>query len=369
MGHIRRLGKQKYVITVECGVDPATGKRSRKTKTIKGTKEQAKIVMGKMLEKEKSELMADTNITLKNYLREWIDNHQNNISDVTTKDYRSIIENHLIPSLGELKLKDIKPTHIIKYQNEKLENGRLNGSGGLSKRSVQAHHRLLSLALKHAVNPFNYITSNPCKPVQAPSPSKNKVKPFTRKEANHILNSLDDILLYTIFHLALHTGMRRSEITGLKWKDLNLPQKLLEVRRSGRIFEGEFIYKKLKNDSSRRQIALTSSSLEVLKKFKKKKGAFSHKEQALFLTPEGHPVRPDYLTMKFKKICKSLNINGKRFHDLRHTHATWLLEEGVNPKVVQKRLGHARVETTLNIYSHVSLNEQRKAAEKFEAKT
>lgn len=366
MGNIQKIDTKKYRIRVEAGIDPSTGNRKRLSKTIYGTKQQAMKVLAKMEKNKNTDYHKGNELKLKDYLNKWIKNYSSNIAQSTTKDYISIIENHLIPSLGELKLNEINYGHIIEYQNQKLKNGNLKTGKGLSNRSVQAHHRLLSLALKQAVNLYELIEKNPCDPVQAPTPNKNSGKSLSREDASLILNSIEDILLYTIFFVALYTGMRRSEITGLKWKDINFNNKTISVRRSGGIINGEFSYKKLKNDSSRRQVAMSNSLIKELKKFKAKRGAFAAKESAVFLTPDGKPVKPDYLTSKFKSIFKQLEMPEYKFHDLRHTHATWLLEEGINPKIVQKRLGHSRIETTLDIYSHVSLNEQRKAAEKFD---
>ena len=365
MGHIQRIEKNKYKILIEAGVDPSTGKRKRISKTITGTKEQAQILLAKMLNSDFN-YSQGKEIKLKDYLSDWVDNYSINISERTANGYRAIIRNHLIPALGALKLSEIKPAHIIQYQQQKLENGCLNKKGGLSKRTVQSHHRLLSLALKQAVSPYGLIDSNPCSPVKAPSPKTKMANHFSREEANIILNSIDDILLYTIFYLALFTGMRRGEIVGLKWEDINFNNKLIEVRRSANFKNKKFNYKDLKTESSRRQIAISDKLIDVLKKYKKERASFSKDKQAVFLTPEGKIVRPDYLTRKFKKIFIKLGMPNKRFHDIRHTHATWLLEEGINSKIVQKRLGHARVETTLNIYSHITLDEQRKAAEKFD---
>ena len=106
--------------------------------------------------------------------------------------------------------------------------------------------------------------------------------------------------------------------------------------------------------------------MEKSQKYKRKNAAFSGSDDSKFITPEDYPLRPDYLTMKFKDICRKLGMGEYKMHDLRYTHATWLLEAGVNPKVMQERLAHVRVETTLNIYSHVSVKEQRKAIEKLQ---
>ena len=360
MSHITRVGTKKYRIFIEAGVDPSTGKRQRFSKTVIGSKKDAQKIMVELVDKKSS--ISFDHIKLKGYLLYWYDDYKDNISEVTARDYHGIIKNHLIPTLGELKLRDIKSIHILNYQKEKLKNGRIRGSGGLSKRTVQSHHRLLSLALKHAISPYGLISNNPCKHVKAPSPS-HKARPFTHEETDKILDAIDGILLHTLVHLALYTGMRRSELTGLKWKDIKFQHKLIDVKRSGRVINGRFKYSDLKNESSSRQIIISEKTLNFLKNFKKERAALVNENQPVFLTPRGTPLRPDYITRKFKKICLSLEIQDHSFHDLRHTHATWLLEAGVNPKIVQERLGHSRIETTLNVYSHVSINEQRKAVE------
>lgn len=366
MGHIKRVGNKKYKITIEAGIDPATGKRQRRSKTVNCTKEQAQRIMIKMVDSD-DDYSRGHNVSLKEYLYKWIDDYENNISEITATNYRSIIKHHLVPALGKLKLADIKPAHILKYQTEKLDHGRLQGEGGLSKRSVQAHHRLLNLALKQAISPYRLIKSNPCAPINAPSPDKPKVYTLTKEDAQIVLDAIDNSLFYTLIYTALFTGVRRSELLGLKWKDINLKQKIMEIKRGAKELKGGGITdKKLKNDSSMRQIAMSESLTNVLKDHKKERAQITSKDTHVFLTPSGTRVRPNYLTKKFIDLARTCGYHNTRLHDLRHTHATWLLEEGVNPKIVQERLGHASIETTLNIYSHVSMKEQRKAADKLE---
>lgn len=361
MAHIIKRGPKHYEIRIEAGRDPKTGERKRIYKNFRGTKKEAEQYMAELL--KQGENFKKGNIKLAKYLNVWLDNYKSNISDSTAKDYKSIIDNHLIPYFGGINLNDLKPIHIDNYQRKKLENGRLNGSGGLSGRTVQAHHRLLSLALKDAVRKYDILDKNPCKAIKAPA-AKSRNNALNKDEVNKILNNCEGILLYTLFYFATYTGLRRSEITGLQWQDMNWNKQILNVQRAGRVVEGEFKYQPAKTDKSNRQVMLDKETIKVVKNYKKERAALLDGDDPVFITPEGYAVRPDYITKKFKQICKELNMGDYRFHDLRHTHATWMLEAGVNPKVVQERLGHSRIETTLNIYSHVSINEQEKAVQK-----
>ena len=141
------------------GGDSKTGRRQRKNKTVRGTKKKAQKVMLEMVKKfENGKFIEPEDISVQEYLKKWLKEYaKNNVSDRTFIDYESITKNHLLPFLGKLKLSEIQERHIIKYQNSKLKNGRLDGTGRLSKRSVQYHHRILSQALKHAVYPYRLI--------------------------------------------------------------------------------------------------------------------------------------------------------------------------------------------------------------------
>ncbi|SDL87003.1 site-specific integrase [Halarsenatibacter silvermanii] len=365
MAHLIKRGPKKWQVRIESGRDPETGKRKRIYRTVNGTKKEAEKVMAEMI---KGGYQEGGNVKLKKYLVDWFEDYRSNVKHNTARLYKGIIYNHLIPSLGELRLNEIKPMHILEYQNQKLSKGSIGDSGGLSNRTVESHHRLLSMALKHAVSPYGLIESNPCQSIKAPTPSSD-TNPLSRAEVEKFLESIEGEMLYTAYYLLLNTGMRRSEFTGLKCKDISFERQIIEVERTGQMVGGEFKYQGLKNKSSRRQIALADETAKILKKYKKKNAAFAGGEDPIFITPDGLALRPDYLTQKFKSICRDLNMGEYKLHDLRHTHATWLLEAGINPKVVQERLGHARVETTLNIYSHVSINEQKKAVQKLHNQT
>lgn len=368
MASLYHRGPKKWRISIELGKDPKTGKRRRKFKTVNGTKKEAQKVMLEMVQKyEKGNFNEAENITVEEYLKKWLYEYKkNDLSKTTFIDYKNIIGNHLAPYLGNLKLKDIEERHIIKYQNDKLQNGRIDGNGGLSKRSVQYHHRVLSQALKHAVFPYKLIENNPCRSINAPSPKNTEVFPLSQNQANKLLDSLKNNLnFYTLIYVALYTGLRRGELLALRWKDIDLDNKRLSVRRSVVEISGEgLIYKEPKNENSKRAVDFDEDVANILNYYRKRQFKYYKNDAIVFLHKDGSVIRPDYVTKKYKKEAKKLGLNKTRFHDLRHTHASWLLQLGENPKVVQERLGHHDVSITLDIYSHVIPSMQKDAVKK-----
>lgn len=370
MGHLKRKGRKKYEICIEVGRNPRTGKRQRKYKTVNNvTKQEAQKIMHEMMQKYNSNqgFIDPDKITVGQYLEEWLVEYaKNNVSQKTFVSYKAIINNHLIPYLGKLKIGNLYSRHIIKYQNEKLENGRLDGNGGLSKRTVQYHHRVLSQALKHAVHTYHILDSNPCDAVKAPNPEQPEIHPLTKKEAKQLLKRIKgDLTFFTLVHTALYTGLRRGELFALRWKDIDLDNKVMHVKQAVSEVAGEeLIYKEPKTDSSKRRVDFDQDVAANLKYFLKKQFKYYGQDELVFLNRNGNKIRLDYITKRFKKEVRKLGLENTRFHDLRHTHATWLLKANVNPKIVQERLGHKKISTTLDRYSHVIPSMQKEAVEK-----
>lgn len=142
--------------------------------------------MHEMIQKYKENLgfINPDKITANQYLNEWLKEYaENNVSENTFYTYNLIVKKHLNPYLSRLKLSELQPWHIIKYQNDKLDHGKISNTEGLSKRSVQHHHRVLSQALKHVVHTYKILDNNPCNSVTAPSPDKPNIYPLTKQDA------------------------------------------------------------------------------------------------------------------------------------------------------------------------------------------
>jgi len=179
---------------------------------------------------------------------------------------------------------------------------------------------------------------------------------------------------YSLFYLALYTGMRRSEFLALRWSDLDLERGAVTVNRRVYMRKGNIDYREPKSDQGRRQIPLPASAKDVMVQHKadtvERLETFNAKwndDALLFTNGLGEPFHPDSITHAWKKLVRSLGLKGIRLHDARHTHASIMLRQGVNPKVVSERLGHSDVNITLNIYSHILPGLQEAAAAAFDA--
>ena len=362
--------------------DPATGKRKRKTKVVNATKPEAEYIMADMIkEYNNSNPISYKDITFERWLQEWLDEKKKNVAYRTWQGYESIVRVHLIPTMGKIKLSDIKPYHITKYLAEKRENGRINSEGGLSERSLNYHYTTINNSLQQAFI-LEIIKKNPCVAVKAPRPDTKKrdMNVLTFEEVNMLLDKLKRSWLYPIIFLAINTGMRRGEICALKWEDINFFNQIISVKRSLYREKGEGLKEKsTKRKSSDRAIDFGSDVKILLesqyKKLEQIRG-FSdgyNKNNYVFTMPEGHPIDPDYLTGKYSDAISQIKIKKHTFHDLRHTHVSLMLQAYCKNgggdeimKILQERLGHSTIKTTMDTYGHLMAGMQKKAADLLE---
>ncbi len=197
---------------------------------------------------------------------------------------------------------------------------------------------------------------------------------MTEDDIHAVLDTVHNTPYYVIFYLALYTGMRRSEILALQWSDIDLTLCQLSVSRTlHHLRDGRFIFRAPKTAKGRRTIALSPSTALALREHQMKED-FEHKmlgiplrdDALLFSHIDGTPLLPDTITRFWIKTVRKLGLRGIRLHDCRHTHASLLLKQNVHPLVVSQRLGHANIQTTLDVYSHVMPGLQEAAALKFD---
>ncbi len=207
-----------------------------------------------------------------------------------------------------------------------------------------------------------------------PKPVHKQPRPLTEEEVGQLLEAVKDDRLYALWAMAIVTGMRRGELLALRWEDVDLDKGVVTVNRSLQYLESQhLVFQDLKTQKSRRQIPIPQSVVAVLRQHKvrqlEERLKLGHWEAGslVFTNTMGRPIIPTELSKYFKRLVRKANLPDIRFHDLRHTTATLLLRKGVHPKVVQERLGHATINITLDIYSHVMPDLQREATEKLEA--
>jgi integrase len=363
-GYFRKRGKT-WSFTLDIGKD-AQGKRKQKTKGGFKTKKAAEEACAELIAQlNKGEYVEPSKSTLGEYLQEWIDSSaKQTMRDTTLDTHQIVIDKHINPELGQIKLSEVTPVRIQKFHSKKLEEG-------FSGDYVRYMHSILHKSLTQAVR-WQILSKNPVELVNPPKPSGKEKPTWTIEEANRFLTCVEDQHYYLPYLLAIHTGMRQGEILGLLWKDCDLDQGLIRIQQTlGRTRKG-LMFQEPKTKGSKRVITLTSQVLSALKKHKAKQNqqklllGNGYQDQDLVnCTLEGNPIHPRNLIRNFHRMMEKAGVPKIRFHDLRHTHASIMLQLGEHPKIVSERLGHSRTSITLDIYSHVTPNLQVDAAKKF----
>jgi len=374
-GHIYKRAKGSWTIVYDLPTDIITGKRRQKSQTVRGTKRDAERALREVLTSlEQGSYVKPNRVTIGELLRQWLREYASmNTTDRTQESYTSIVERHLIPGLGKISLIDLQAQNINSYYAKKLLEGRADGKGGLSARSVVYHHRILSKALDYAVK-MGLVVRNVAKVVEPPRVARVTMKTLSPEEVSRFLDVARDTDYYVYFATLLYTGLRRGELLALRWRNLDLGSgKLSVVETAYRLGSGEYRIKEPKTPQSRRTVVLPPSLVALLKVYRFDQellriqlGIGLNADDFVFIRPDGSPINPSALTLAFRRIIKKAGLKDIRIHDLRHTHATLMLKAGIHPKVVSERLGHANIGITLDTYSHVLPGLQEAAAEKFD---
>ncbi|PLT32534.1 site-specific integrase [Bacillus sp. V5-8f] len=371
-GTVKKSGSSWYV-QFDLGKDPQTGKRKQKKKRGFKTQKEAQKYLNEQLNAiHKGTFFEPKDITFSEYVDYWFENYAvSNTSQKTMEVYSYIIKQHLKPSLGHFKISKLLPSHLQEYYSKKLKDGKIEG-GGLSAQSVKHHHRLISKVLKDAVK-WEFLTRNVAESVEPPKTKKTEMHTWDSYEVKTFLYSSRTSTYYWVYLTAIYTGMRRGEILGLRWQDVDFENHIIYVRQTMQPIINQGLTFKEPKSGKGRSITITPFLTKELKKLYKKqlenKLSFgsSYQDQGLvFSQVNGNPLQPSEVSKKFLKAIEAANLHRIRFHDLRHTHATLMLQQGVHPKVVSERLGHSTISITLDIYSHVLPNMQKEAANQFD---
>ncbi len=366
-------GKWRIVYDAPPGPD---GRRRQKSVTVRGTKKDAQRKRTEILHQLQTGSYVDpARTTVREYLERWLQDHVAvNCGAKTHREYARSLRNHVVPHIGGTRLPDLKPVQLVAMYNALRTSGRRNGRGGLSEQSILHCHRILHTAFKHAVR-WQLLIRNPADAVEGPHVVKQEMKVLDSAQLDRLLTAAEGRTCYAAILLAVSTGMRLGEICGLKWEDVDMDGGFLSVRRSLEYAgAGEVRFKSPKTARSVRRIDLPPGLIGELRKHKARQnedrllmGPAFENNDLVCCRPDGRPFRPDYVSRHFRELLAAAGMNHIRFHDLRHTHATWLLTSGVHPKVVQERLGHGTIGITLDTYSHVLPSMQEEAARKIDA--
>ena len=367
-GHIVKRYKGSYSIVLNLGVNPATGKRKQQWISVKGTKKEAEKRLSELLHQlDTGTFMKPAKTTLAEYLERWLKDYAwPNLSPRGFERYAGIISKHLIPDMGAITLTQLKPEHLQKLYAAKLNSG-------LSARTVRYIHVVIHKALQTAIK-WGLASRNVADGVDVPRARRSEMQTWNEDDITLFLEAAKNTPYYALFYLTLFTGMRRSELLGLKWSDVDLILGEVSVTRSlHHSRDGSYIFTEPKSAKSRRTIALPPSATLLLKEHREKQklervmlGIPLTDDDLVFSTLGGKPLRPNTVTRAWTMLAGHAGVKVIRLHDARHTHASLMLKQGIHPKIVQERLGHATIAITLDTYSHVAPGLQEAAAKHFD---
>ena len=326
-----------------------TGKR--RTKSGKNQKEVLDWLTEQRSKIKKGTYVTDESLKLGDFLTSYMENTAiHTLRPGTYQTNEIYVRKHINPELGNIKLVSLQPDHLQKFYTLKLEEG-------LSKRTVQYFHSILHKALKQAQR-WGKIAVNPADLVDPPRPERKIPVIWSPEDVRVFLDAVKDHRYYPIYVTAIYTGMRQAELMGIHKSDVSLEKAVIYVKHQVQLIKGKGLtVTDVKTEKSRRPVTLPPFALNVLKEQLK-----SVESGLIFTTSTGKPISARNLYRHFKETIAKLGLPDIRFHDLRHSHASWLFHAGTHPKVVQERLGHSSVSFTLDIYAHSIPNLQDEAA-------
>lgn len=359
-GSVVKKGNRWYAVT-EAPRDPETGKRRRKWHSGFLTRREAEAGLVDILSRlQQGSYVEPSRTTLAEFLEEWLEATRSTVRESTWSSYRAEIAKHVIPRLGPSRLQAIGPGDLNALYSELLRTGRRDGHGGLSPRTVRYVHSILRRALDAAVR-WNLVPGNVAAVADPPKSARKmpEMRTWSADQVRAFLEGTADDRFHAAWVLLATTGMRRGEVLGLRWVDIDFDRRRLSVNRSLVSVNYEIKVEAPKTARSRRSVALDEATLLRLRDHRTSQieerlalGSPFAEEGLVFSNDDGSAVHPDKLTKAFVRVVKGLGLPRIRLHDLRHTHASLALRAGIHPKVVSERLGHSSIAVTMDTYTH-----------------
>ncbi len=392
-GSVYQLPNGTWRGQVTTGINPKTGKPKRQSFTGKTRSEVTQKMTKALHELQTGSYIEPSTLTVSQWLEDWLKGRKPHIEESTYITYETMIRCHIKPELGEFKLRNLRTRDIQNLINSKMENGRFDGKGELSTRTVKYIYSTIQSALGQALKE-RLIPYNPADAVELPKQTKKEIETLTQEEVSKFLSTAKEdkadlirrarteetktiftyqsSLYYNLFYLELASGLRRGELLGLVWDDIDFENEVINVKRQlVRSKEKGLILKNPKTEGSIRVIKIDNITAKKLKTHKVNQSKvkliltderFKNTNNLVFCNEEGKPIDPRNLARHFDFLLKKAEIRHFRLHDLRHTHATLSLEAGADMKSMQERLGHTTFKTTADTYSHVTKKMAEKAA-------
>lgn len=333
----------------------------------RGAKQKATAMIESLIEKYKFLEKSDHPTKMADYLLMWKDLRKSEVAETTYDGYHTYIDRHLVPYFKKLNLniQDITAGHIFDYVNYLSNDGgrKDNKIGGQSTTSIRKIISILRKVFDYAVL-YGDIKINPA--MQVPMPKKTNKKDerqvfLTAEDAQKMLDAFRDEEIGPIVFVTLYYGLRKSEALGLRWQAVDFENNTISINHTV-VSNGHIVRKdSTKTYSSRRSYQLLPDIKDLLlklqekqKEYKERLGSGYHDNDYIFKNPNGMPYRPDSLTRSFKRALARHGLPDMRYHDLRHSTASILVDKGWDINDIKEWLGHSDISTTANIYAHIS---------------
>ena len=372
--------KERGLWVYQVSYKDSEGMRKRKKFAAK-TKHEA-MEKGKEFLLQQSQGMDITKLdmTVGQWIAEWLPNYvKPRIRARTYEKYVSSFNNYIIPKLKLIKLKDLTASYLQKHFNSLLVNGRIKDGEGLSSSTVRAARCYFSMCIDDAVRE-GLVVRNVVRLTKSPKLLRREIIVLTKDQvtelieiAKNINHGFMSVMMPEILSFTAHTGLRQGEVFGLKWEDVDFQNSCIFVKRSlAHVIGQGAVFQEPKTKNSRRRVLLLPEDVKNLKEYQKWQRNYADElgdkfswHNLVFTSPFGEPISPTNFSRRyFKPLLEQCHIQKDfSFHGLRHTHATLLLQQGVNPKIVQERLGHSSIKVTMDTYSHVLPDMQRQAVD------
>jgi integrase len=355
--------------------DPITGKQ--KQHSIYGQKqsEVSKKLKQVLSDIDNGNYVEPNKITISDWMVKWLKNYAKlEISSSTYRDYESMIKNHVIPKLGFVKIEDLKPYTLQSFYNELLEGGRVLTKGkeknctdlSLSVGRVRKIHAMLHKSFNQAIK-AGLLKNNPDDGCVLPSKERHELNIFPEEQINSFFDEISDSNYYEVFVLEVCTGLRLGELLGIEWDSVNFNDNTIQIKQQLKIEDHKLILSPfLKTDYSFRKLAIPEFAMGILKSLKDKQDSIFGKGivTLTFCNQDGKSYYPTTINHYFHKVQDKLGLPSLRFHDLRHSWATYALNHGTDIKTVQEILGHADAAFTMQTYTHSTMTMKKDSANK-----